>query len=199
MKLTKKQLTVLQKIVGREQMRYNQDAFEQNRSTNKMQRAKIAGVHPCGERFGITDGVLAVLFDEKPDEFVDAERMDILDKYARGFIEDGDLYLVKEPMSIEACKRAIAEWKDMKGIGKPTFPQIMLSTTNENGEYLVSYFNALLYLDALTAAGPYRNLYMGNSRTIKTPHPCLFVFKLDRKNGENNWGEPIFLMPCRPN
>lgn len=64
MKLTKKQLTVLQKIVGREQERYNQDAFEQNRSTNKMQRAKIAGVHPCGERFGITDGVLAVLFDE---------------------------------------------------------------------------------------------------------------------------------------
>lgn len=125
--------------------------------------------------------------------------MDILDKYARGFIEDGDLYLVKEPMSIEACKRAIAEWKDMKGIGKPTFPQIMLSTTNENGECLVSYFNALLYLDALTAAGPYRNLYMGNSRTIKTPHPCLFVFKLDGKNGENNWGEPIFLMPCRPN
>lgn len=43
MKLTKKQLTVLQKIVGREQMRYNQDAFEQNRSTNKMRGQKLLG------------------------------------------------------------------------------------------------------------------------------------------------------------
>lgn len=111
MKLTKKQLTVLQKIVGREQMRYNHDAFEQNRSTNKMQRAKIAGVHPCGERFGITDGVLAVLFDEKPDEFVDAERMDILDKYARGFIEDGDLYLVKELLALKLAKGLLLNGK----------------------------------------------------------------------------------------
>lgn len=200
MKLTKKQLSALQKIVGREQARYDKIALEESRASNKLAQSKVAGVHPSGDRYAITDGVLSVLFQEKPDGVADAERMDLIDQYVQAFINDGNSQLVETPLSAEDCKKIIAEWKHSKNtIGKLTFPRISLSVTGENDERMVGYFDATLYLNALDVAGTHRNLYLGYSNKIRTPLPCLLIFKQNGKGGENIWDEPIFLMPCRPN
>lgn len=200
MKLTKKQLSALQKIVGREQARYDKIALEEARASNKLTSRKVAGVHPCGGRYGVTDGALSVLFLSKPDGMADAERMDLIEQYVQAFMNDGDLQLVTTPLSAEDCKKIIAEWKHSKNtIGKPAFPRVSLSVTKDDGVQMVSYFDANLYLNALDVAGVHRNLYLGYSNKIKTPFPCLFIFKQNGKNGENIWDEPIFLMPCRPN
>ena len=55
MKLTKKQLSALQRIVGREQTRYD-----------GIQSEALAGVHPSEKHFAITDGTMVVLFMEQP-------------------------------------------------------------------------------------------------------------------------------------
>lgn len=199
MKLTKKQLAALQKIVGREQARFNETAFKESREKKMLIPAKISGAHPCGDRYGITDGVIAALFCEKPDEIVESDRMDLLDQYAKGFMDDGDLQLVENPLSVEDCKKIIADWKAADNtIGKPSFPQVTVSVMREDGVQLVSQFNAKLYLNALEVAGPYRAVYLGNSTKIRVPFPCLFIFKRYGRDGENNWNEPIFLLPCRP-
>ena len=49
MKLTKKQLSALQRIVGREQTRYDETQSE-----------ALAGVHPSEKHFAITDGTMVV-------------------------------------------------------------------------------------------------------------------------------------------
>lgn len=58
----------------------------------------------------------------------------------------------------------------------------------------------LFYLDILEAVGPYRNIYMGSSDTIRTPYPCLLVYKRCGRDEQDsvNWDEPAFLLPCRP-
>lgn len=56
MKLTKKQLSALQRIVGREQTRYDE-----------IQSEALAGVHPSEKHFAITDGTMVVLFTEQPE------------------------------------------------------------------------------------------------------------------------------------
>ena len=56
MKLTKKQLSALQRIVGREQTRYDETQSE-----------ALAGVHSSEKHFAITDGTMVVLFAEQPE------------------------------------------------------------------------------------------------------------------------------------
>ena len=56
MKLTKKQLSALQRIVGREQTRYDETQSE-----------ALAGVHPSEKHFAITDGTMVVQFADQPE------------------------------------------------------------------------------------------------------------------------------------
>ena len=154
MKLTKKQLSALQRIVGREQTRYDETQSE-----------ALAGVHPSEKHFAITDGTLVV-----------------------------------SPPTVDDCKKIIREWRDMKNLGKPLFPKITVTTKDENDAPMTSYFDAYRYLDILEAVGPYRNIYMGSSYTMRTPYPCLLVYKRCGRDEQDsvNWDEPAFLLPCRP-
>ena len=65
----------------------------------------------------------------------------------------------------------------MKNLGKPLSPKITVTAKDENGASMTSYFDAYRYLDILEAVGAYRNIYMGNSDTMRTPYPCLLVYK----------------------
>lgn len=85
-------------------------------------------------------------------------------------------------------------------MGKPLFPKITVTTEDENGAPMTSYFDAYRYLDILESVGPYRNIYMGSSDTMRTPYPCLLVYKRCGRDERDsvNWDEPAFLLPCRP-
>lgn len=61
--MTKKQLAALNRIVGREQTRYDETQSE-----------ALAGVHPSEKHFAITDGTMVVLFAEQPEGIPVGER-----------------------------------------------------------------------------------------------------------------------------
>lgn len=190
MKMTKKQLSALQRIVGREQSR---------RADSKS--PEVAGVHPSGERFAVTDGNLVVLFAEEPGNIPEAERADIFDQFVQNFLKDNDCWLVANPPTVDDCKKIVREWKKLKTIGKPLIPKITITATHgDKGETTTSCFDARLYIDLLEAVGSYRNIYIGSSRTARVPYPCLLVYK---RNGREdwqdvNWNEPGLLLPCHP-
>ena len=104
--------------------------------------------------------------------------------------------MVVSPPTVDDCKKIIREWRGMK----PLFPKITVTTEDENGAPMTSYFDAYRYLDILEAVGPYRNIYMGSSDTVRTPYPCLLVYKRCGRDERDsvNWDEPAFLLPCRP-
>lgn len=189
MKLTKKQLSALQRIVGREQTRYDE-----------IQSEALAGVHPSEKHFTITDGTMVVLFMEQPDGIPVGDRTETYDKYVQDYLKDARTSLVASPPTVEDCKKIIREWRGMKNLGKPLSPKITVTAKDENGASMTSYFDAYRYLDILEAVGPYRNIYMGNSDTMRTPYPCLLVYKRCGRDEQDsvNWDEPAFLLPCRP-
>lgn len=189
MKLTKKQLSALQRIVGREQTRYDETQSE-----------ALAGVHPSEKHFAITDGTMVVLFTEQPEGIPVGDRTETYDKYVQDYLNDARASLVASPPTVEDCKKIIREWRGMKNLGKPLFPKITVAAKDENGASMTSYFDAYRYLDILEAVGPYRNIYMGSSDTMRTPYPCLLVYKRCGRDEQDsvNWDEPAFLLPCRP-
>lgn len=73
MKLTKKQLSALQRIVGREQTRYDETQSE-----------ALAGVHPSEKHFAITDGTMVVLFAEQPEGIPVGDRAEYLWRSSAG-------------------------------------------------------------------------------------------------------------------
>ena len=166
----------------------------------KVSSAKIAGAHPSGPRFAITDGVLTVLLEEKPDGIPEADHSDIFYQYASEFLGRGNTHIVYQPPTVEDCKRVIDDWNKIPASSferKPAFPQIMVSTVDERGSSLISYFNAKLYREALEVAGTFHSVYLGRCDKFRMSLPCLFVFQ-NSKNGKTNWIEPVFLLPCRP-
>lgn len=83
MKLTKKQLSALQRIVGREQTRYDE-----------IQSEALAGVHPSEKHFAITDGTMVVLFTEQPEGIPVGDRTETYDKYVQDYLKDANAPLV---------------------------------------------------------------------------------------------------------
>lgn len=189
MKMTKKQLSALQRIVRREQARCAQ-----------AQSNALACVHQSERHFAITDGTMVVLFEEQPDGIQVGDRIGTYDKYVQDYLKGARVSLVTSPPTVEDCKKIIREWKCMKNFGKPLFPKITVTAECENGAPMTSYFDAYRYLDILEAVGPYRNIYIGGSDTMRTPYPCLLVYKRCGRSEQDsvNWDEPAFLLPCRP-
>lgn len=109
MKLTKKQLSALQRIVGREQPRYDETQSE-----------ALAGVHPSEKHFAITDGTMVVLFAEQPEGISVGDRTETYDKYVQDYLKDANASLVVSPPTVDDCKKIIREWRDMKNLGSPS-------------------------------------------------------------------------------
>ena len=120
MKLTKKQLSALQRIVGREQTRYDE-----------IQSEALAGVHPSEKHFAITDGTMVVLFAEQPEGIPVGDRTETYDKYVQDYLKDANASLVVSPPTVDDCKKIIREWRGMKNLGKPLFPKITVTTKDE--------------------------------------------------------------------
>lgn len=99
MKLTKKQLSALQRIVGREQTRYDETQSE-----------ALAGVHPSEKHFAITDGTMVVLFAEQPEGIPVGDRTETYDKYVQDYLKDANASLVASPPTVDDCKKIIREW-----------------------------------------------------------------------------------------
>ena len=129
MKLTKKQLSALQRIVGREQTRYDETQSE-----------ALAGVHPSEKHFAITDGTMVVLFAEQPEGIPVGDRTETYDKYVQDYLKDANASLVVSPPTVDDCKKIIREWRGMK----PLFPKITVTTEDENGAPTVSYTHLTL-------------------------------------------------------
>lgn len=149
----------------------NRIAGREQTRYDETQSEALAGVHPSEKHFAITDGTMVVLFAEQPEGISVGDRTETYDKYVQDYLKDANASLVVSP-----------------------------PTVDENDAPMTSYFDAYRYLDILEAVGPYRNIYMGSSDTMRTPYPCLLVYKRCGRDEQDsvNWDEPAFLLPCRP-
>ena len=111
MKLTKKQLSALQRIVGREQTRYDE-----------IQSEALAGVHPSEKHFAITDGTMVVLFAEQPEGIPVGDRTETYDKYVQDYLKDANASLVVSPPTVDDCKKIIRKWRGEE-FGESSFPE----------------------------------------------------------------------------
>ena len=106
--MTKKQLAALQRIIDREASRI---AWGKERLKETDQDAmREAGLHPSRDRFVVTDGNVAVIFRDKPEDVHEAERMDGLYDIMRTEIEFNDQFY-DHLLALTVTAEHISEWK----------------------------------------------------------------------------------------
>lgn len=93
--MTKKQLAALNRIVEREQTRYDETQSE-----------ALAGVHSSEKHFAVTDGTMVVLFAEQPEGIPVGDRTGTYDKYVQDYLKDARASLVASPPTVDDCKRS---------------------------------------------------------------------------------------------
>lgn len=183
MKLTKKQIAALNRIMKDGQ--------------KERMKGKPNGLHPSGNGFAITDGVAVVMFNEKPDGFPDADRIDFLSKYIYEFAEKSDCVLVEDDLLADRCKRAIREWKRINNPDDKSALVISLSVKDEKGFFITSKFDARKLLNVVEAMGTGALVYLGKDRTHMnvSPLPCVLVKQKHWMGGNDDY--QALLLPVR--
>ena len=194
--MTKKQQAAMQRIIDREASRIEWE--KQNRKTDAGIERR-AGVHPsCGCHI-ITDGYVAVIFQEKPDELPGAECMDGLWEVMRREVECHDKYtdhflaLTVTADTIKEWKRLSKDWKAGKTHKTGAVP-VKLTVQNDVGGVVEGYYDPRYLVDAVEAIGPGAMIYIGKySRS--SPFCSLLVYP---KNGMESTDHTIgYVLPLR--
>lgn len=161
--MTKKQYAALQRIIDREASR-----IEQQKQSEKLDTGvkRSAGVHPSGERHIVTDGIVAVIFQEKPDGVPKAERMDSLWNIMRAEVECSDKYtdhflaLTVTSDHISEWKKLSKDWKAGKTHKTGAVP-VKLTAQDNSGGTVEGFYNPICLVDAVEAIGSGAMFYIG--------------------------------------
>lgn len=175
--MTKKQTAALLRIIGRESSR-----IEWEKRNEKMDTGieKTAGVHPSWEHHIVTDGIVAVIFHEKPDGLPEAERMDGLYDVMRREIEQSNpfydhfLALTATADHIREWKEQAKPWKAGKDSKTGAVP-VKLTAKKDDGGEIEGFYDPRYLLDAVEAIGPGAMLYIGRY-SAASPLCSLLVF-----------------------
>ncbi len=199
--MTKKQLAALQRIITREQSKYNNDAFEANklRNDHKLVPAKQAGAHPSRDHHVVTDGYVAVIFHEKPDGVPEAERMDGLydtmqkdvkccDKY-----HDHFLALTVTANHISEWKKQAKAWKAGQTYKTGAVPVKLTAETTDGGT-VEGFYDPRYVLDAVEAIGPGAMLYIERYSRFSSYCSLLVFLKNWTEMGDHATG---YVLPLR--
>lgn len=161
--MTKKQNAALQRIIDREAYRIDLEKKNQKMDTGIERKA---GVHPSWERYIVTDGMVAVIFCEKPDSVPEAERMDGLWDIMRKEVECSDrftdhfLALTVTASHISEWKKLSKDWKAGKTNKTGAVP-VKLTAQNSDGGTVEGFYDPRYLVDAVEAIGPGAMLYIG--------------------------------------
>ncbi len=161
--MTKKQQAALKRIIDREASRIEWE--KQNKKVDIGIERK-AGVHPSGERHIVTDGMVAVIFQEKPDGVPEAERMDELWNFMRREVECSDKYtdhflaLTVTADHISEWKKLSKDWKSGKTYKTGAVP-VKLIAQNNDGGMVDRHYDPRHLVDTVEAIGPGAMIYIG--------------------------------------
>lgn len=161
--MTKKQQAALQRIIDREASRIEWE--KQNGKTDTGIERK-AGVHPSGERHIVTDGMVAVIFQEEPDGVPEAERMDELWNIMRQEVECSDKY-TDHFLALTVTADHISEWKKLSRdwragkTHKTGAVPVKLTAQNNDGGTVEGFYDPRYLVDVVEAIGPGAMLYIG--------------------------------------
>lgn len=168
MKLTKKQIAALERITSCEH-KYNE----------RYKRDGGVGLHPSKDKFVVTDGIaMMVVFDEHPDGLELMERNDFYAEFADD-LERADRSAVRASIAptIQECKQAISEWKKLTNLGKPSIPKVQVAGLDEQGNQMVSWFDARHLLNAMEATGSSVAFFIGWDGRHKLPFPYVVIYR----------------------
>lgn len=194
MKLTKKQITALERITS-----YEREANERNN------RDGGAGLHPSEDKFIVTDGITVVVFDEQSDQLELASRIDFYSKYIRELVENADGIRANQFPTVADCKQAIKKWKQMTNLGKPTIPKVEVRGTLMERGYIErpisAWFDARHMLNALEAMGSNTAVFIEKDAHHKLPYPYVTIYREEGRAPFKSvvWnGLKAIVLPCRP-
>lgn len=172
--MTKKQLAALNTIVALENARLE----ERNSKLNP-------GVHPCYDKWLVTDGVSAVILSEKPEGLPESEEQSKIFDVIQRDIDNGTHILACRVTSdiIREWKVLAKPWK--KGMDtKSGAAPVTLTAQKEDGGSFSGNFNPWYLVNVVEAIGPGAMLYLGNTRFCQ--HPSLLVYPKDWMEDTNH-------------
>ena len=181
--ITKKQMAALSTIVALENAR-----LEERGSKLK------PGVHPCYDRWLVTDGVSAVILSEKPEGLPEAEEQNKIFDVIQRDIDSGTHILACSVTAdiTKAWKFLAKPWKKGMDTKSGAIP-VTLTAQKENGGSLSGNFNPWYLVNVVEAIGPSAMLYLGNTKFCQ--YPSLLVYPKDWMELRNY---PIgYLLPVR--
>lgn len=164
MKMTKKQISALQRMIDREASRI--EWKKQNRKEGDPAVEETAGAHPSHEKYIVTDGYVAVIFPEKPAELPEAERIDSLYDMMRNDIHNQDCFndhflaLTVTAAHISEWKQQAKPWKAGKTNKTGAVP-VKLTAQKSDGETVEGFYDPRYLVDVVEAIGPSVMLYIG--------------------------------------
>lgn len=178
--MTKKRLSALQRIINREV--YQIELKKQNNQKLK----RVAGLHPSRDRYVVTDGYVALIFCDKPEGVLEAERIDSLYDLVRKNIEDCDHFLALTVTDdhIKEWKHYAKQWKAGKTYKTGAIPVKLSAQTNDGGT-VEGFYDPRCLVDAVEAIGDGAMLYIG--KCSKNSVFCsLLVFPRDWMENNNH-------------
>ena len=158
--MTKKQLAALQRILDREASRI--EWKKQNRKEGDPVVEETAGVHPSREQYVVSDGYVAVIFPEKPEGLLEAERNDDLYDLIWNDINGYDHFfaLTVTAAHISEWKQQAKPWKAGKTNKTGAVP-VKLTAQKPDGETVEGFYDPRYLVDVVEAIGPSAMLYIG--------------------------------------
>ena len=197
MKMTKKQISALQRMIDREASRI--EWKKQNRKEGDPAVEETAGAHTSHEKYIVTDGYVAVIFPEKPAELPEAERMDSLYDVMRSDIQNQDCFndhflaLAVTAAHISEWKQQAKPWKAGKTHKTGAVP-VKLTAQKPDGGTVEGFYDPRYLVDVVEAIGPGAMLYIGRY-SPHSPFCSLLVFPKDWM--ENNEHAIGYVLPIR--
>lgn len=156
---------------------------------------KPCGAHPSGDGYVITDGRVAILFQEKPDDFPEADRQDDLYKLIQNDWKNRDCVLAFTVTAdmVKDWKRLAREWKCGKTVRNGAHP-VEVTAQREDGTKVSGLFNPAVLVNAVEAVGTGCMVYVGYTRWC-TQRPAIFILPKDwMETGPGTMG---FVLPLR--
>lgn len=138
------------------------------------------GVHPAGDRYVITEGHEAILFEEKPEGFPEADRQDDIYKVIQNDREYGDHYLAFTVTAdmVKDWKRMSKPWKAGKTHKTGAVP-VEITAQREDGSTVSGFFNPLLLVYAAEAVGTGCMVYIGYNPRQNSHWPTMLIYPKD--------------------
>ncbi len=166
--MTKKQIAAMGNIIALE-----------NAQCEDWKLKTKPGIHPAWDKWIVTDGISAVLLNEKPDDLPEGDEMQQIYNLVEHEIKEADAFLscIATSEKIKEWKALAKPWKKGKDIKTGAVPVEITVNTND-GHTISAHFNPWYLVNVVESVGTNAMLYIGRECQFNK-RPALFVYPKD--------------------